>query len=171
MQRQRVRTSMGTEAKRILQWLCAVTTVTATITSCANVPKGDAAGHAKRGTIMNKQNDPRPSKATMPVHETPLSSIPPPDRPLPLLTPDDVHGLVPYPWKLAAIKDSGRSLIIVVPASPAAVKGAGIREAPDEVQLTIYGIERATGPATAISTHSIFLIQLPGPLGSRHINS
>src|ERR1700719_3433425 len=100
---------------------------------------------------MSGPDDSHPTKSAPSVHETPLSSIPAPDTTLSLLSPHDASGLIPYPWDLVAVENSGHSLLVVVHASPAVVKGAGIRETPDEIRLTIYGEKPPAGPVMSVA--------------------
>jgi hypothetical protein len=90
---------------------------------------------------------------------------------LPLLSPNDANGLIPYPWDLVAVENGGHSLLVVVHASPAVIKGAGVTETPDEIRLTIYGEKPPAGPVMSVAIHSIFLIQLPKSVGSRRVSN
>jgi hypothetical protein len=126
--------------------------------------------HIKRDTVMNQSDTPGPSDSASPVQQLPLSSLKPPDQALPILAPGETDGLIPYPWKLVSVLDGGRSLVIVVQARSAVIRGATVGETPGQVRLTLYGTPHPSGPVTAISVHSIFLIRLLNPLESRHLS-
>lgn len=105
------------------------------------------------------------------VQAIPLSSLPAPDQALPVLSPDQTTGLCALDWNLVAVQPDDRNVVLVVPVSPRVVKGARIDETSDEVTVTVYGTPPPSPdtPVAQVSVHSTVLVQLPQPLGKRHL--
>lgn len=153
---------------RVPPWLCLIAAVTV-IAGCAVPSASGGPRYTRQGATMTEPHSSHSAKAGPGAEKILLSSIQPPSAPLPLLGSGELNGLVPYPWHLVGVKDGGRNVLVVVQAGPARIKGAKVSERQDELQLTVYGVKQPPGPVAGVSVHSIFLIQLPSPLGSRRV--
>jgi hypothetical protein len=144
-----------------------IVAATASLTAgCASAPSAIHVS-APRSTTMQQPQGNEPGKTAPSVQAVPLSSLPAPSQPLPLLSPEQTTGLCTMSWNLVTIQPNGRNLVLVIPDSRQVVKGATVTSTRDEVTVTLYRTPPPTGPVTSASLHTTILVQLPEPLAGR----
>ncbi|MGH3636190.1 MAG: hypothetical protein ACRDTS_19305, partial [Mycobacterium sp.] len=103
---------------------------------------------------MHPSNGDASGTATPSVEAQPLSSLPAPTRPLPLLSAQQTTGLCAMPWNVVAIQPDERSLVLVIPDVTQVVKGALITQTSTDITVTVYRTPPPTGPVTSASYHT-----------------
>jgi hypothetical protein len=139
------------------------------LTGCGTTSLTGAGPQRSGDDAMQEPAHSAPDKGSPGVQAMPLSGLGTPEQALPELAAGDLTGLCALPWHLARVENDGRRLLLLVPASPAVVKGVRVRETPEEVEVTVYRTLPAMGLTTPVSIHATFAVDLAGALGQRRL--
>jgi hypothetical protein len=130
---------------------------------------GSAMDPSHGGVLVSGATDSGPAQGPSQVQQIPLSSLPAPSQPLPVLSARQTTGLCTMPWHLVTVENDERRIVMVVAADPRVIKGVRIDQTPEHVSIAMYRVPPSTGPSTAVSIHATVLVELPDALGSRRL--